>query len=159
MNDENAPAKSRKDGKRILICFLAFFGLICVIDGIFVYTAITTQTGVVTEQPYEKGLAFNKQLDEARAQPSMRENITFADNVLRWTLQDENGVPVRGAQVHGEIVRPVQEGYDFAITLTEAGGGIYETTLDLPLKGLWVAKLNGQWNSTTYKTSHEFMNR
>lgn len=158
MNTDNKQ-QPRKDGKFVLLCFLAFFGTVALLDGIFVYIAVSTQTGVVTEQAYEKGLAFNKELEEAHSQPAMTEGIEFAGDVLRWTLKDAQGTPVHGAQVHGEIVRPVQDGYDFAITLTEAGSGIYETTLDLPLKGLWVAKLNGQWDSTTYKTSHEFINR
>lgn len=145
--------KSPKD-KYILYAFLGFFGTIFILDGIFVYTAISTQTGVVTERAYEKGLDYNKTLEQAKNQPQLKDKVTFDNKVLTWNLNDKN---IQDAVVTAKIIRPIQDGYDFDIVLENKQNGIYEVILDLPLKGLWVAKLESQWNNKTYKTTHQFI--
>ncbi len=147
--------------KRILFYFIAFFGLIFVVNGIFAYMAIHTQTGVVTEHAYEKGLDYNALLDQAKNQPKLREKVTYAPPVLRWKILSESGRFIDKATVRAKLVRPVQEGHDFDITLSYKGRGIYEAPLKLPFKGLWVAKLESQWTENkkakTYKTTHQFI--
>ena len=61
-NNKKLPSKRSPKDKYILFAFLAFFGVIFVLDGIFVYTAISTQTGVIAEKAYEKGLNYNETL-------------------------------------------------------------------------------------------------
>ena len=70
--------KTPKNGQFILLCFLGFFGFIGAVDAYFVYTALATNTGMVTEQPYEKGLAYNDILNKAKHQPEMMHNIYYS---------------------------------------------------------------------------------
>ena len=72
--------KSPKD-KYILFAFLAFFGVIFVVDGIFITTALRTHRGVVTEQAYEKGLHYNQTLNEAKDQPKFQDKVSFENNI------------------------------------------------------------------------------
>ncbi len=131
--------------------FVMFFAVIALLDGIFVYTAISTQTGVVTKHPYEKGIAFNETLAKAKAQPHISHKTTYHDGVLRLKL------PIETASVTASIIRPVQDGYDFDIKLAHIGDGIYEATIDTPLKGAWTAKLKATWNDNQFQTSHDFI--
>ena len=76
--------------KWIPMYFVAFFAVIALLDGIFVYTAISTQTGVVTEQPYEKGLAYNEVLEKAKTQPELEHKVSYQNGALRWALPMDN---------------------------------------------------------------------
>ena len=147
--------KNPKD-KWIPWYFVAFFAVIAILDGIFVYVAISTHTGVTTENAYEKGLAFNENFEKFRAQPKLQEQLCFENGVLHWNVKDEAGRPLGNARVIAKIIRPVQDGYDFEITLDYMRRGVYEAKLDLPLKGLWKAKLNCTWDDQHYQTTHSF---
>jgi nitrogen fixation protein FixH len=148
--------KSPKD-KYILFAFLAFFGVIFILDGIFVYIAVSTQTGVVTERAYEKGLEYNDVLAHAKNQPNLNDTVSFKDKILRWDLRNENNKAIKNAVTTARIIRPIQDGHDFDIILNYKNNGIYEAELEFPFKGLWVAKLESQWNKKTYKTTHKFI--
>lgn len=155
MNNPEHPQKDKKKDKYILFAFLAFFGVVFSVDAVFIHTALTTQTGVVTEQAYERGLNYNKLLNEANSQPDLKDDISFNNGVLRWNLDISN------AEVQARIIRPIQDGYDFDIVLNHKDNGIYEASLDLPFKGLWEAKLDSKWKNQgqwqTYKTTHQFI--
>lgn len=151
-------AEKKLNGYSVFIWFLAFFAVIILVNGVFIYTALGTHTGVVTERPYEKGLAYNEILAEAKDQPHMQSKAAFDDGVLSWRLHDENGKAVDGAQAIAKIIRPVQDGNDFEITLQPQGGGLYTADMNLPMKGKWIAKLSAQWNNDkNYHTTHRFM--
>ena len=150
--------KHPKD-KWILIYFVVFFGVIFAVNAFFIYTATKTNTGVITEHSYKKGLAYNELLEQAKEQPSLKDNASFKNNILSWKLIDSNGREISNANVTAHIVRPIQDGYDFDVILSNKGNGLYETILDLPFKGLWTAKLESQWNKKTYKTTYKFINQ
>ncbi|MCB1531960.1 MAG: FixH family protein [Alphaproteobacteria bacterium] len=139
--------------------FVIFFAVIAILDGTFVYMAVSTQTGVVTEQPYEKGLAYNDVLEQAKTQPQITQKPRYENGLLRWQLADQDGRAITNAQVTARITRPVQEGYDFDITLDHVGGGVYQAKLNAPLPGLWMAKLSSQWDNTQYQTRYEFVTK
>ena len=142
--------KNPKD-KWIPRYFFIFFAVIAILDGIFVYIAVSTQTGVVIDQPYEKGLAFNQTLKRAKEQPKLDHKASYKSGVLRWQL------PLTQASVSASIRRPVQKGYDFDITLKHMGGGLYAASPKMPLQGAWVAKLKATWNNKQFQTTHEFI--
>ncbi len=41
---------------------IAFFGVIFAVNGYFLYSALSTHTGVVAIEPYRKGLAYNERI-------------------------------------------------------------------------------------------------
>ena len=143
--------------KWIPIYFVMFFVVVACLDSIFVYIAVSTQTGVVTERPYEKGLAYNETLNKAKSQPDIKQSVTYQNGLLRWALADKDGKPLDNVRVRASIIRAVHDGYDFDIVLAHMGGGIYEAIPDLPMNGLWRAKLSGTWDNKQYQTTHEFI--
>lgn len=58
--------KKKKAGRAVLFAFLGFFAVFASVDAFFVYTALTTNTGVVDEHYYQTGLHYNDLLEEAR---------------------------------------------------------------------------------------------
>lgn len=146
-------------GSHVFLWFCAFFGVIIIVNGIFIYTALNTHTGTVTEKPYEKGLAYNDILAQARSQPKLDSIVTFENGMLNWYLKNEQGMVLDGAQASAKIIRPSQKGMDFEIILMPQGNGRYETPLNLPLKGKWTAKLSAKWNNKNYQTTHRFITK
>ena len=59
--------ESRRAGWRIFGYFLAGFIIVAGVNTIFIYKAVTTHTGEVTDSSYERGLTYNKTLDQAAA--------------------------------------------------------------------------------------------
>ena len=141
----------KSDGRFILLCFVAFFSLIIVVNSIFIYFALQTHSGVVIENPYEKGLEFNKTLEAAKTQPNLKNSASYHDGVLRWTL------PIINASVTADMVRSVQDGYDFDIALKHIGNGVYEANPTMPLHGAWTARLKASWNNETFQTNLDFI--
>lgn len=135
--------------------FVIFFAVIALLDGIFVYMAVSTQTGEVTENPYQVGLAYDELLTKAKAQPQIENTVTFEDGALRWTLP----IDATDVKVRATFVRPVQEGYDFSIDLEPVGKDIYEARPELPLRGNWTAKLIATWDNNEFQTRHDFIAR
>ena len=138
-------------GTWVLLSFIAFFGVIIAVNAVFIKTALDTHSGVVTEQPYEKGLAFNDVLEKAKAQPDIEHDVSFKDGVLQLHL------PVSGAQVQASFFRPVKEGQDFEVVLREQKEGVYITTPNMPLPGSWTVRLKVTWDNQVFQTAHDFI--
>ncbi|MCB1531154.1 MAG: FixH family protein [Rhodospirillales bacterium] len=149
----------RKSDKWIPWYFVLVFLVVVCVNGFFVYTAVTTHTGLVTKSPYEKGLSYNKKIAEARRQEnlSLKQDVSFEAGRLRWQLRDKQGRPILKVKANARFVRPVQEGYDFSLPLQEKGSGLYEAVVDFPLSGKWTARLDAQWDSQHYQTLYHLM--
>lgn len=70
------PQAKNSTGRTVLYAFLGFFAVFAAVDAFFVYTAVTTNTGVVTENSYERGLHYNDLLDEARKRKDEQQPAT-----------------------------------------------------------------------------------
>ncbi len=153
MNENASP--QRNSDRWIPWLFVLFFGVIALVDGAFVTIAVRTHTGLVTEQAYEKGLAFNKTLAEAKAQAQtdVTQNAYFNNGILSWRLSTKDGRFIDNALVSAKMYRPAHDGADFEIILNHKGRGLYEARPQFPLKGQWTAKLEAKWENLQYKTT------
>ena len=52
-------------GKHVLFAMLSFFGVILVVNGVFTYFALSTFTGVSTDDAYRRGRAYNQTIEAA----------------------------------------------------------------------------------------------
>jgi nitrogen fixation protein FixH len=133
------PGMTKRD-RLIPWYIVAFFVVVAILDGIFVYLATSTHTGVVTERAYDKGIAYNETVAAAEAQQALgwQGEITLAaDRTLTFSLVDADGQPLSGATVKAEFMRPTQAGMDFTVELTEDAAGLYGAAVDFPVEGLW----------------------
>lgn len=148
------PGMTPRD-KWIPYYFVAFFVVFCAVDGVMAYLAIKTQTGVVTEHHYEKGLRYNETIAQAEKMEKLgwKGSIRFAPDAgvvdkgtLSFSLNDPQTKPVAGAKVTAKLVRPTQAGNDEMIELKEAAPGNYQAAVAFPLQGQWdveIAVLRG----------------
>ena len=141
-------------GRQVFALFILFFGVIIIANTIFIYIAVHSHTGVITDNPYEKGLKYNETLQKAKEQPKMFDKVSFQEGILKWTLLDQNHKPVESAVINVTLIRPIQDGYDFETTMDYVSNGIYIKKLELPLSGQWEAHLRAQWDNTQYQTTY-----
>ena len=138
-------------GKAVLSIFVVFFLTISLVNIVFVYQALHTNTGVFTDNAYEKGLAYNVVLQKARSQPAVKGDFEYADGNVTWKPEYENHAILTGANAVVRFVRPVQDGYDFTLALKEVSRGHYTAQTAFPLKGLWRAELNAKFSGSEYR--------
>lgn len=132
-------------GKRIFIYFLLFFCAITAVNAVMIRVAVRTMSGVVTDHPYERGVAYNKVVlaEEAQERLGWHEDITYRDHMLHVALYDRDGTPLALQDATAKFTRPTRQGYDFERALKGS-----DTPVTFPLKGVWdvhvFAKANGQ---------------
>ena len=140
------PAEPHGRGKLIPWLFVAFFVLILAVNGIMVWFALDSWTGLASNQAYDNGLTYNRNLEAERRQEALGwrpELRAEADAQLHGqaelVLADAQGQPLVGATVTMQLERPTSEGADIAVALTTAGSGVYHGAFALPLPGVWTA--------------------
>lgn len=135
--------------------FVLFFAVFSSVDATFVTLALRTNTGVVTTDPYEKGLAYNDTLRAAAIQHDLgwTSQITFSNGIARLILRDKDGHGIDNAQVVAKFTRPVMSGHDFDKEMTMTTSGTYETPATFPLQGQWKIRIFAKWQNKTYQAS------
>ncbi len=134
-----------------------FFVVIAVVDGIMVTIAIRTQPGVVTDHPYEKGIAYNNVIKEAEDQASLnwKGDIDYNSktSVISFSLHDTSGKLIIADNVTANITRPTKQGMDFDIELSQSPDGVFQKEVAFPVKGLWELRVYAEASGRTYQQS------
>jgi nitrogen fixation protein FixH len=143
--DPRQEARSRRIALTILGVFAA---VVLLVNGFMIATAVRTWTGLAVDGAYERGLAYNQTLDEARAQAERgwQSEIGFTSTAplagtLSFRLADASGRPIHGAEVEAVMFRPTQGGSDFRVGLVGVGDGTYRMKVSFPEVGVWDAYL------------------
>lgn len=149
----------RKSDRLIPWMVVAFFAVFISVDAIMVTLAVRSQTGLVTEQAYEKGLQYNQTLAAAETQQQWgwSSQIKIVDGSVIVTLRNSAGEYLRQALVKAEIIRPIQSGHDFTVMLNELPDGRYAAPVKFPLPGEWKIRIFAQADGKTYQASQIIM--
>lgn len=126
--------------------------VVIAVNGVLVYFALGSWTGISTEDAYRKGLAYNQALAAARAQDQRgwSAEVAFEGTAgdgerragrLTVAFIDREGNPLEDLRVTAALLRPTHEGYDLHVALTQQGSGVYVEDVILPLPGQWDARI------------------
>ncbi len=144
---------AREDGWWYPWIFVFGMAFVVLINGIMVYIALSTWTGLETERHYDKGLAYNENLAAARAQAALgwRLEVTYtpapaADDPgeLTVTVTSSDDQPLVDLDVTARLIRPTHEGFDRDVQLDHAGAGVYKGQVSIPLPGQWDARIHAR---------------
>lgn len=123
---------------------VGFFGIIIAVNAVMLWFALGTFNGLSYKEAYDRGIHYNDTLAEFEAQRALgwdvrlvTEKLGSRQIELTLTLKDDTGVPITSAGVEGALVRPVQEGNDFGVSLSHQGAGRYVAAVETPLAGQW----------------------
>jgi len=138
-------------GRHVLIAVLGFFGTILAVNGVFLYAALSTYTGVVAQEPYRKGLYYNERIAAGERQEKLGWNAEATltrEAGLSVVLRDSAGAPVSGLFLAGVLGRPSTGQQDRSIALTEIAPGHYKLQPDGLEPGAWLVNLEATWPGT-----------
>jgi nitrogen fixation protein FixH len=134
-------------GRHVLIAFLTFFGIIFAVNGVLLHRALSTHGGIVANEPYRKGLEYNRRIeaDERQARLGWQTNAT-ADATGQVTVEfnDAQGQPVRGLFVSATLGRPASNREDTAIPLFESSPGRYAGSVGALPPGAWLLSVEAR---------------
>ena len=136
-------------GWHVLAAFIGFFGIVFAVNGVFLYSALSTYTGVVSNEPYRKGLQYNDRIAAGEIQDQLGwvADVTVAREPGQVTLvvKDKAGLPVSGLRVAGLLGRPSTNRHDIKLALREVETGRYAMDVGTLEAGSWVATVEAVW--------------
>jgi nitrogen fixation protein FixH len=125
---------------KIIIYSVIITAILAVAGSVFV--GIQTFDGTVTDQPYEKGLAWDemekKRSDLGWSYRLENDTLKTGRNELQIALFDKEGSPLHASSVHVKISRPSTDRYDKTFTMVQTGLNQYTAIADFSLYGNWV---------------------
>jgi nitrogen fixation protein FixH len=135
---------ARPSDKYIPWTFVGFFACLTLLFAWFAYIAHITYPGVVTDEPYDKGIAYNKIIAAAEAGQALGWKLSLdaaaafgGRTVFRLRAADRDGRPVTGGAARLWLTRPVHGGIDLHLVMAERANGVYEVSAPLAEPGLW----------------------
>lgn len=130
--------------------FVMFFVFIALVNTVMVTLAVRTNTGIVTDHPYEKGLAYNQIVEAEKNQQKLGWNgdIKYENENLYFTLKDRENKLIIPEKIIATITRPTQGGMDFTVELKDV-----KSPISFPVKGLWEVRVDATYNNVHYQQS------
>jgi nitrogen fixation protein FixH len=131
-------------GRHVLTLAIAFFAVVFIANGAMIYSALSTYTGLVANEPYRKGLHYNERIaaDERQARLGWQQTLNVRmDGHVDFALSEADGRPVRGLRIKGVLGRPSTNRLDQQLALTETAPGRYEAEATALAEGNWIITL------------------
>lgn len=140
-------------GRRVLLAIAGFFLVIFAVNGVFLGLALSTNTGVVANEPYRKGLKYNERIAADARQAALGWTsevlIDARDGRLVALLSDRDGKPISGLAATVKVGRSATDREDIKANLSETMPGQYEAKLSTLSSGNYVANLEVLEPNTT----------
>ena len=155
MSPTTLPTAQRRQGlqgRHVASIFFAFFGAVFAMNGAMIYSAISTYSGIVSNEPYRKGLHYNDRIgaDERQSRLGWTDTVTVThDGYVVVTLADRNNNPVIGTSISAQLGRPSSNRHDIQLNLGETAPGRYEGQVGRLDDGNWIIALEIRRDRTT----------
>ena len=149
MKDINMPPEDSKSsrpkreltGRAVLLSLIAFFGVIFAVNIYFATEAVKTYTGVVSQEPYRKGLTYNRRIAADERQAELKWNVDVdvgKEGHAKLIFKGQDNQPVTALKVTATIGRPTTDVDDRTLTFAETQPGQYEADGAALGAGGWV---------------------
>lgn len=149
--------KGELTGRKVLAYFVGFFFVVFGANAIMTYVAVTTFSGVETDDAYRKGRDYNETLAKARAQQALGWNVSLQiaqpgprQLSVSASIQGDQGAPLSDMVVSATLRRPTHQGMDQEGMLIEIAKGTYTRQFNLPASGNWQVNIKAQSPSGDY---------
>lgn len=146
------------------LALLGVIGVFLVVNVVFVVFAVTSNPGLVADDYYEQGRAYEKNVvTRLTARNNLnwetkfelpKQIYTNTADVFRFSAVDSRGVSIMDADVKFVLYRPSDANADFAKTVNQIAPGLYQTRLEFPLPGIWDLNIKVTHGEDVYHHSH-----
>ena len=141
------PKQFRLTGWHVFILMCIFFGFMFVVNGIFLWAALSSFPGEDEHKSYLQGLHYNQAISARRiqeeqgwaAQIGLTPSETGDRLVIRLLKQD--GSPLTVESVNAQLRRTVTGEADVPLDLQRDSNGDYYADIALLDKGVWEARV------------------
>lgn len=136
--------EKRLTGFHVLFYLLGFFGLMFAVNGIFLYSAITSFPGEDIPKSYVQGLNYNETLAQRAAQAELgwQGAVGIEYGELVFVLEDAEGHPVSGYEAEAVLRRAATTTADLQLQLNPRSVGTYAAETGALDKGRWSVTIN-----------------
>jgi nitrogen fixation protein FixH len=131
-------------GGTVLVCILAFFGVIIGANATLTVLAIGTLPGTEVESSYKAGIGYNAEIAQARSQDARGwqvaghlEREPDGRTKVRVEARDGTGAPATGLAFSAHLERPIDKRADRLVALSEHESGIYRGEISGVTPGQW----------------------
>ena len=133
--DRETDASSRKlTGRGVLLCLLAFFGVVFAVNAVMIRFATGTFGGVETASSYAAGLAFKKDLNAAEQQDALGWQVK--GGVARIATLFEHTVELMRAgndRANGEVIASAGQ-WDLILEISQDNGPVFRSRSRIVLR-------------------------
>lgn len=134
------------------------FLIVASVNGALAYFAVHSDTGLVSEHPFELGNGYNRVLDSGAAQDALgwHGTIRFVEQAglsgrIVAELRDPKGAPLAGLAVKAAVVRPVEPLPQQDLSLDASGQGSYGATVTFARAGQWEVRVTAARGADVYQ--------
>lgn len=137
-------------GHHVLFWLLGFFGLMFVVNGVFLWAALSSFPGEDVRHSYLQGLQFNKTIESFKHQQDMAWKAELGlveepdGDVLIARILDADGLALPSRNVTVELRRAATQDSDILLDMQPVGSGEYRAALPVLTKGAWHVALNAE---------------
>jgi nitrogen fixation protein FixH len=125
----------------IPLTFVAGFALVFAVNGLMMWLAISSFSGLYSDHARDHGVTYNQIIAEQKARDALGWTVATSWQAdaqrLEVSLTDASGSPLAGARVSVELVRPAEKQASIDVVLADFGNGRFGAKVDLPLRGSW----------------------
>jgi nitrogen fixation protein FixH len=135
------------DGRHVLAGLVAFFSAVFAVNGAMIYSAISTYSGVVSSEPYRKGLHYNDRIAADARQANLQWQDAIAlqgEGRVLFRLTDADGSPVRGLDIEAVVGRPTTNRQDVKLILQPLADGSYAGQIAPLPPGIWLVTIEAR---------------
>ena len=132
-------------GRTVLICMLAFFGVVIGMNAVMIKLAVDTLPGTDVDSAYAASLAYNAEIRASHDQDARGWRVVGRVErnhdgaaVVRVEARDAVDAPLTGLVIAARLSRPTDKRHDRTVTLSERETGLY--------RGQAVDVAPGQWD-------------
>ena len=148
-------------GRHVLLMVLGFFGVIILVNGSFLFAAISSFSGEDVKGSYRQGLEYNRTLKARNVQNELGWDV--AANFVATTedtgriivrFRGAGGEPVNGLDVTGKLRHPTDLAQDRSLTFIAEGGGLYGVSTEI-LTGKWELRAAAQKGEDIFRFKYD----
>ncbi len=143
------------------LAWVALVVLVLTVNLIFYLFALSSDPGLVEEDYYEQGRAYErtaKSRQERQASLRWQTRLNIADVArvgepfsVMFYVDDAKGLPLSDAQVQLHAYRPSDADADQYLTLEPIAAGAYQGQLSLTLVGVWELRIAVHYGDDRYE--------
>jgi nitrogen fixation protein FixH len=143
--------------------FIGFFLVVVAVNMTMAFFATSTFSGVATERPYEKGIAYNRNLAMAKAQAELGWTVEIRAGgaagraEIAASYRDRDGRAIDGLDVQALVTRPTTTGLERRAVLAQSGPGTYGAEVALPESGEWTVDVVATGKDAAYQMQRRFI--